>query len=408
MRVLAVGGSGGMGKVAVKAMLSRNFCEHIVVADINGENAKTFADECEGSVSWIQLDISDGNALKKALTEVDIVMSTVGPYFRYGVLVLKACIENGCHYVDINDDWEPTLEMLELHEDAKKAGITAVIGMGASPGMTNLIAAKAISELDRVEEIYTGWDLDSAKPDTVSKEPTAALVHALHQMTGQVRVFRDGAFIDETPLEKFKLDYPGIGVRSVNTFGHPEAVTFPYYYPTLRCSLNVMTTAWTNLLGIRVIVWLVNKGLMSMETAAGLVEKAEGARDPEETNEKKMENLLNSKAPALPEIYALAKGTKNDKPASAAGTLLSAPEGGMGGATSVPLAVGVSLLADGQVTERGVFAPEGIFDPDLFFGRLAPLCSPVKTDINDLVLMTRSWEPEKIVDALIRHESSRV
>jgi len=133
MRVLAVGGCGGMGRYAVRTLEANNDCEDIVVADVNGENAERFADECGPSVSWAQVDVSDENSLKRAMADVDIVMNTTGPYYRYGVQVLKACIESGCDYIDINDDWEPTLEMLELHEKAAAAEITAVIGMGASP-----------------------------------------------------------------------------------------------------------------------------------------------------------------------------------------------------------------------------------------------------------------------------------
>ena len=54
-----------------------------------------------------------------------------------------AAIEAGAHYLDICDDWEPTLDMLELGERARARGVTAVIGMGASPGLTNLLAMKA-------------------------------------------------------------------------------------------------------------------------------------------------------------------------------------------------------------------------------------------------------------------------
>ena len=64
MKVLAVGGCGGMGRVAVKALEVQKYCEEIVVADINGENARKFADECGPSVSWMQVDISDGDSLK--------------------------------------------------------------------------------------------------------------------------------------------------------------------------------------------------------------------------------------------------------------------------------------------------------------------------------------------------------
>jgi hypothetical protein len=51
---------------------------------------------------------------------------------------------------------------------------------------------------------------------------------------------------------------------------------------------------------------------------------------------------------------------------------------------------------------NNLFAHIGLFDPDTFFSRLAGLCSPVKTDINDLVLTTRSWESESLKEILNR------
>ena len=41
--------------------------------------------------------------------------------------------------------------------------------------------------------------------------------------------------------------------------------------------------------------------------------------------------------------------------------------GGMGGATGVPLAIGAMMILKKAVTDYGVFAPEGILDPDMFF-----------------------------------------
>jgi saccharopine dehydrogenase (NAD+, L-lysine forming) len=40
-----------------------------------------------------------------------------------------------------------TLEILEMDEDARRAGISALIGMGSSPGATNLLARFAADNL---------------------------------------------------------------------------------------------------------------------------------------------------------------------------------------------------------------------------------------------------------------------
>ena len=54
--------------------------------------------------------------------------------------MLSAAIASGCHYIDICDDWEPTIEMMGLDQDARLNDVLAIIGMGASPGISNLLA----------------------------------------------------------------------------------------------------------------------------------------------------------------------------------------------------------------------------------------------------------------------------
>ena len=160
MKILALGGSGGMGRFAVETAMHFNNIEQIIVADINEKSAIDFANSMNEKVSGIGLDITNTEKLKEAMRSVDIIINTVGPFFKFGPPVLEAAIECGCHYLDINDDWEPTIEMLKYNDDASSKGVTAILGMGASPGLTNMLGAAAILELDEVETLYTGWTMD--------------------------------------------------------------------------------------------------------------------------------------------------------------------------------------------------------------------------------------------------------
>ena len=54
--VLALGGSGGMGRFAVETSIPDNISE-IIVADINAEEAMKFADSMNEKVSGIGLDV---------------------------------------------------------------------------------------------------------------------------------------------------------------------------------------------------------------------------------------------------------------------------------------------------------------------------------------------------------------
>src|SRR5699024_6869261 len=110
----------------------------VVVGDLNLDAANRLKQEIgSDKVSTMQVDATDNAELIKALQNVDVVVSFVGPYYRFGLPILQAAIEAGCHYVDICDDAQPTADMLELHDQAKQAGIVAVVGCGVSPGTLN-------------------------------------------------------------------------------------------------------------------------------------------------------------------------------------------------------------------------------------------------------------------------------
>ena len=400
MNILALGGCGEMGSYAIHALIASNLCKHITVADINEQKAKAFADQFDEGVSWKKVDINDDKGLKDAMTEADIVMNTAGPYYTFGMKVLSAAIACGCHYVDICDDWEPTLEMFQLHAAAEKAGVSAIIGVGASPGVSNMLAVAAIHELDEVEEVFTGWDLDSATPESIGKQPSAATVHGIHQLSGKIKIFTGGTLVDAKPVRRMNITYPGLsGSFPVWTIGHPEAVTFPRYYHSLQKSCNVMIASRVNIMGIKCISWLINRGMMSVTGAAKIAERFHKSGTDRLTVEKRLDEMrrsYNSGKESLPPLFALARGKKDGKPASCASMICSAPDGGMGGATGIPLAVGVMLMAKGLINKKGVFAPEGVINPVVFFNELAPLCRPIKRNMDDLIAITRSWDVKPV------------
>lgn len=237
MRVLALGGAGAMGAVAVRTAACAGMAEHIVVADRDHAAAQRLARDLSAArvpVSARGIDITDDAELRRALSEADLVLNTVGPYYRFGLTVLRAAIDTGTHYLDICDDWEPTLQMLELDATARAAGVTAVIGMGASPGVSNLLAATAAAPLDSVRDLYTAWPVDvTAGGDETSRDqligtdgsPTAAAVHWMQQSSGSITTVWAGSLAEQRPLRPVTFKLPGGRDGTAYTVGHPEPVT---------------------------------------------------------------------------------------------------------------------------------------------------------------------------------------
>ena len=409
IRVVALGGCGGMGQFAVRTALGFDFVDEIVIGDRDEHRAREFAARCGPRTSSVGVDVLDETALADMLKGADVVMATVGPYYRFGVPILQAAIRAGCHYLDINDDWEPTLDMLALDEEARKAGVTAVIGMGASPGLSNLLALKAMGELDKVDDLVTGWGT-GGHDEELSEKPgeggtlRAATEHWIHQLTGKIRVRRNGEYVDANPFEEIRIDYPGIGAVTTHTVGHPEPITLPRFRPEIRNSWNVMNMPPYVIEPMRWVASQVNAGRMSTDEATDQVNNilmgGSGWGKLLLTRLGRrmfVQYLLASRKTVsyVATLFAYAAGTKDGKPRKVGTRLSAVPYGGMknetmGGVTGVPLATALAMFAKGKIDRRGVFAPEGAIEPDAFFDELAPLCTPRKIDAKELVELSIS------------------
>jgi len=352
MKVIILGGCGGMGRYASKAISSFGQIQSLTVADLNKEDAKEFANQLGPQVEGIGLNINDKELLHETLKSFDIVVNTVGPFFRHGYGVLKTSLDANCHYMDICDDWEPTEKMLELDHLAKEKELLAILGMGASPGITNLLGAIAINELDQPETIYTGWSIDEAKPENISsqKETNAAMIHGIEQISGKVKIFKDKKFQMAKPLKAIDINYPQRGNFKASIFGHPEAITFPKHYKNLQASMNLVHGDRLTMTILRFINKLIALRLLSKEIAARFLDWLE-----RNSSSKKSQQQNN-----LPEIYALAIGSKNNKLESVGVSYDGTPtrELSMGDATGLPLALGLKMFIEGEIPIKGVISPE--------------------------------------------------
>ncbi|MEV0247638.1 saccharopine dehydrogenase NADP-binding domain-containing protein [Nocardia sp. NPDC050712] len=379
-KILMLGGAGQMGRAAARLLADSPAVDHLVVTDLRAGNAETVAKSLGDKVSGLGLAITDRRSLRAALEDCDLVLNTVGPYFRFGVPILAAAIEAGRNYADICDDWEPTLAMLDMHERARAAEVVALVGMGASPGVSNLLAVTAARELDTVDSVVTAWNGEDARESGSSsaKRPNAAYLHAIHQITGAIKVTRDGALTDRPALEEVTVEYPGIGTGSGWSFGHPEAVTLHRAFPELRNNTNLITGGRLLITMCRALRLAVDRRLIGPERAAHLAYRSMGLLP---------EGAIGSGT--LPPLFALATGTRGGETATVASALAQVPGRTMGVNTGVPLAVAALQLATTEAAP-GVHTPETLLDPDAFFTALAPHCigNPAPAA---MVATTRSW-----------------
>ena len=58
MKILALGGSGGMGRFVVRSLVNHEKIKKIFVADLNASSAKNFASNFDDRVEGLELDIT--------------------------------------------------------------------------------------------------------------------------------------------------------------------------------------------------------------------------------------------------------------------------------------------------------------------------------------------------------------
>lgn len=293
--------------------------------------------------------LRDRQALEELLSEGRIVANLAGPYYRTGTQVLDAAIATGTTYLDICDDADVTLPMLQRAEAAREAGVTAVIGMGSSPGTTNILIRAAVDYLGPVDDVEIAWTVD------VSDITDAAIRHFWHCFN---LVEADGtthAVPAWDELDTKTVDFPGtVGSQEVVRLAHPEPLTAPLFLPVRRATnhgaitpLDAMRTAW----------------------AMAYAVDPQRAKAPSSTVEAAV-SVFSSYRDTRPAERRIGSGLQIDVHTDGNGLrFASGAVTPMEEATGVPAAAGLVMLLEGEVQEVGVLAPESL-SPGAFFSAL--------------------------------------
>ena len=391
VRILALGAAGEIGRTAARVLVGDDRITQLVVADRDARAATRVARSLGAKAVPLALDVTDRPSLDAAIRNCDLVINTVGPFFVFGPPILSAAIDAGRDYIDICDDPEPTLEMLGFDDRAKAAGVTALVGMGASPGVANLLAVIAGRELDTVDTVITAWNIAAARSDSDGTGATsAAIVHGMKQISGTIPVIRARRLERRPALAKIRVSYPGIGPVRGRSFGHPEGVTLSRVFPGLRESTNMVVGDRLTLTVVSLLRWVIDQRIMTIDRAAYVA-----ARLGRLMVDKPAHILTSGGAPPL---FALATGCRRDSAGTVATALAQLPGLSMAANTAVPLAVAIPLMAANR--RPGVHTPETLLDPAEFFSAFASHCIGAPAPAA-MTITTRSWaSPENNAAAL--------
>ena len=147
-KIVIFGATGFTGELCAKFMSQRYSDVPMAIAGRNVEKLEKIKKTHDLPFSIIVAEAFDVDALNKMCKDTEVVLSTVGPYHKYGSGLLDACVKNGCHYVDITGESFWIKDMIEKHhEEAKNKGLRIINACGFDSAPSDIGSFYAVNQV---------------------------------------------------------------------------------------------------------------------------------------------------------------------------------------------------------------------------------------------------------------------
>ncbi|MGD9621491.1 MAG: trans-acting enoyl reductase family protein [Mycolicibacterium sp.] len=116
--VVVYGATGFVGKLTAEYLAAAGGGARVALAGRSADRLQTVRDSLgDAARSWplIVADASQPSTLEAMTTRTRVVISTVGPYLRYGLPLVAACAANGTDYADLTGEPLFVRECIDLH-----------------------------------------------------------------------------------------------------------------------------------------------------------------------------------------------------------------------------------------------------------------------------------------------------
>jgi saccharopine dehydrogenase (NAD+, L-lysine-forming) len=350
MRVVVLGGAGEVGAALTADLAACPEVEELTVCDPDVARARSAIEGSERARA-VALDVRDTAAAVELLEGVDVIANCLS--FTLFDAAIDLAIRARVNYADLLS--EPSDAQRAA---AERAGITAISGLGASPGLTNVLVRDAADWFDVLDEAHLSW----ASLRTIAPSP-GLLDTILWELSDScpARVyFQNGRHVHAGFMEgSLAVEFAEpVGRQRVYYVPHTEVVTLPRHFPSLRFCAVRGTWRAELMDDVRVL----NKyGLLEPEaleaTKARIWDRFGGVRD-------------DSSWRLFLHVEAIGQRGGGSWRRTYDASHPDWGQDGIGKMTGVCAAVGVQLLARHGARGDGFVDPEAYYDPQEFLSEL--------------------------------------
>jgi saccharopine dehydrogenase-like NADP-dependent oxidoreductase len=374
MHIVMLGGAGAMGRVTVRALSEYEDIDQITLADYNEARAQEVAASLHSSKIQVkQINVTNEEQLCILLRGAHVVLSAVD--YAFNLSVLKACIKERVHYADLGGLFHMTRKQMDMSSEVEAAGITAILGMGGTPGITNLLARMAVDRLDHVDSIRVQLGCSDATPSKAPLVAPYSIRTILDEFTKEPQVFQNGAWYPQQPLAgQEEIAFPPPVGRTIAVYSlHSECASFPVSFRDKGIRHVSFKIAFPGDF-LTKLKFLVDLGFGSNEPI-----NVQGVKvSPREVLARLLERFpAEDVEPQDCDVLRIvAVGTVGGQRVEITNQVVVLPYRRWGISasaldTGVPLAIAGRMLARGEITRRGAIGPEMCVPVEPFFRELA-------------------------------------
>ncbi|NRB38746.1 MAG: saccharopine dehydrogenase NADP-binding domain-containing protein [Pseudomonadales bacterium] len=184
------GANGYTGRlIAQMAAVAKSNINKPILAGRTESQIKPLAESL--NLPWCTFSLDQSEAIKSALTDVDVLLHCAGPFSATSAAMVDACIATQTHYLDITGEIA-VLEAIKLRSsEAKAAGISLIPAVGFDVVPTDCLANilhKALPDATHLEMAFYGEG--GASPGTVK---------TMIEMLGKGGFVRSNGKIEQVP-----------------------------------------------------------------------------------------------------------------------------------------------------------------------------------------------------------------
>ena len=352
----------------------------IVAADANGERLELLKKSLnDPRLETRAFDVNDREMLMSLLADCDVCINGVPTFAGFQMAIFQACLEAKCAYADFGGMGVYTVKQKAQHDIWKKAGVTAVVGLGSDPGLSNIICRAVADQLDRIDKINLYWGATKIGPDSPVLVPPYSVSTILAEYANPSQQFLDGR-LQEVPaqagVEVIDLPEPWGRTTFIHS-QHSEPLTVPF-------SEGIAEK------GIREFTWKLSLPERDHQAWIGLVKAGFDAENepitvkgvtvrPLDVLQAVIDRNIKKNKSWIPvqeshEIhFAIGQGTRDGKACKVTCRVIGHPhplyDDYVDAGTSMNMSIGVQQMLK-KPLRPGVWAAEEYFEADAFFAEL--------------------------------------